>query len=1552
MSETTITFFGVPEWFEQGPGPVVDGNGAFIGTGAVVALATHPAQAGVVYAATSGGGVWRSLDAEVGTATPDWQPLTDQYPSTALGAITLSHRDPSTVYAGTGTFASFEPSGGAVGLFRSSDGGATWEVTGADKLYGIIIRSLATSAVPDSGNEALLVAALNGYLNGISGGIFRSEDGGTTLTPLSAPAGTVLPAGEGWALAADPALPGRVYAAIGSPPPTGNAIYRSDDGGKTWTPTIAGIDATRLGSASWIRLAVAAGRVYTGLISGGQLVGLFTATSGATAEQWSEIPLPRGTSNAVNPLSEGKWKFAMEAAAGSLYVGGDGGGIWRCDLSDPSAPRWERLSKLVGVTGDTVPSDSASLQKLNVHDDCQHLAIDAAGDLLAATDGGVYRLVNPARDPQRGARQWYAIAAKMRNNEAFSVGYDTLNRIAVVGTADNGCAEQTQQGSRTWLLIQDALLEEGGDGGGVAVDNSDPGVTLRYSMSNTAGAGLETIWRRSYDHTNHLTKSENILLAKPETPDVNYSALRTSDRSHSGYFALNNLQGEGSRMLVGGDGLYESIDGGATALEIPLTDPSSKPHTGVLAMAYGAMQDGVPQPDVAYVGLGDGTLWLRPPGGSFQQVNSYRGGVIAKVVMDLQDWKRAYVLDNANVWLTEDGGASTNWLDCTGNLLGIVADAQHGTLMQTMQIIPQSVGGGEAVLVCAAGGVFRSLNARTDQGAMWTLFGRNLPATYGHDVQYYPPASRSNGLVGDVLVASLYGRGAWVLEQASRDLFNPAEMQITSSAGPNTIRLARNRFVPALLEVFAPDGSTVPTTTVPLIALSRITIVCHGTGNRVTLDCSNGLIFVLDGIVVMGDPGVGTTLALTGGQANQQSILLGPSATGSVSVDGMQVRYEGIGSIASDIATRQTVIETETTPTTRSLSNGNPINGAQGLQLFEASNTGQFTVTVTRTDDVTLDLRKGSGRLDIDGLWGAPMNLRHLTVLTGPTQDVRIITTPEAVPVEVRGGGGTGTVGSVTIGSTTGSGGSLAAVRGPVQVSNAGGQTQLIVSAFLDPASTTAELASGSLSGLGPATISFAPSDLASLTVLGSAGGTTFTVEDTIPTGTTTLFGGVAPNALLGGGSINSLQVRGTSGPLDYTTGNGVDMVSLGAPTPNGSRVAPIQGPVTIQCLAQGNVNVTIDDSGETAAKDVGITATGVLGLTTAAITLDGGANAPNGLQIRSGRGQVFYSIVDTPPTFTVGLHGQGSDIVNVNATRQSLAIDGATAVTLGNQLMGLTLLKADVRVGANPGGTTQLTLDDRGNPHPVSMEIDSSAVRGLSAAALDFSAATLRDLGVLCGNGDNQVRVSNTPSSASTFIGLGTAPDHVDVLAISGPLVINAPADVSHKVIVGSTAPDVQKDELATIKGTIKIEGAPDTVDLVVSDARGLGQHDAALTSQEITGLAPDSLTYEPLHSLDLRLGPSGNVLRVSGIVLPGGASAHCGGHDRVGVIVSGTAPSDLLVVGGPVGEDTLEVIAEGGGQVQATPEQPSTPGVVRVTYPNGTSSVIQHQGIRHVLS
>ena len=110
---------------EAGPAAVVDDSGKFLGGGAVVDLAAHPSDAAVIFAATAGGGVWRTTDADPASLEPTWTPCTDQLPSTAVGAVAFAPGDSTgqTVLAGSGTFASWPPTGPSVGLYKSTDGG-------------------------------------------------------------------------------------------------------------------------------------------------------------------------------------------------------------------------------------------------------------------------------------------------------------------------------------------------------------------------------------------------------------------------------------------------------------------------------------------------------------------------------------------------------------------------------------------------------------------------------------------------------------------------------------------------------------------------------------------------------------------------------------------------------------------------------------------------------------------------------------------------------------------------------------------------------------------------------------------------------------------------------------------------------------------------------------------------------------------------------------------------------------------------------------------------------------------------------------------------------------------------------------------------------------------------------------------------------------------------------------------------------------------------------------------------------------------------------------
>src|SRR5260370_6722276 len=108
------------QWTFIGPRPTIHPVFQFT-SGRVTGLAIDPRDANVVYAATGGGGVWKTTD---GGAT--WSPLTDTQPSLVIGAIALDPSNPDTGYAGTGQGLNVPTDHYGVGILKSTDRGATW----------------------------------------------------------------------------------------------------------------------------------------------------------------------------------------------------------------------------------------------------------------------------------------------------------------------------------------------------------------------------------------------------------------------------------------------------------------------------------------------------------------------------------------------------------------------------------------------------------------------------------------------------------------------------------------------------------------------------------------------------------------------------------------------------------------------------------------------------------------------------------------------------------------------------------------------------------------------------------------------------------------------------------------------------------------------------------------------------------------------------------------------------------------------------------------------------------------------------------------------------------------------------------------------------------------------------------------------------------------------------------------------------------------------------------------------------------------------------------
>jgi photosystem II stability/assembly factor-like uncharacterized protein len=197
---------------------------------AVAGVASQPF---VFYYGATGGGVWKSTDGGI-----NWESVSDGsvFGTGSVGAIGVSDSDPNVVYVGMGE----SPIRGNVshgdGMYKSTDGGKTWKRIGLDDT-----RQISRVRVHPRNPDLVYVAAL-GHVWGPNDqrGVFRSKDGGKTWERVLArgdKAGAI-------DLILDPTNPNILYAGFwevyrkpwtlesGGP---GGGIFKSTDGGDTWT---------------------------------------------------------------------------------------------------------------------------------------------------------------------------------------------------------------------------------------------------------------------------------------------------------------------------------------------------------------------------------------------------------------------------------------------------------------------------------------------------------------------------------------------------------------------------------------------------------------------------------------------------------------------------------------------------------------------------------------------------------------------------------------------------------------------------------------------------------------------------------------------------------------------------------------------------------------------------------------------------------------------------------------------------------------------------------------------------------------------------------------------------------------------------------------------------------------------------------------------------------------------------------------------------------------------------------------------------------------------
>jgi photosystem II stability/assembly factor-like uncharacterized protein len=214
--------FSDMRWREIGP----------MRAGRTRALAGVPSQPATFYLGAVNGGVWKSTDAGA-----TWHSVWDSQPSGSIGTIAVSLSDPETVYVGSGEGLQRPDLSTGDGVYKSTDGGATWTHLGLSD--GQQIGQIAID--PKDANRVFVAVTGHPYGPNEERGLFRTIDGGKTWKKILY-VNDKTGASE---VQIDPQNPKIVFAGMwqrqeapwenGSWIGADGGLFRSTDGGDTWT---------------------------------------------------------------------------------------------------------------------------------------------------------------------------------------------------------------------------------------------------------------------------------------------------------------------------------------------------------------------------------------------------------------------------------------------------------------------------------------------------------------------------------------------------------------------------------------------------------------------------------------------------------------------------------------------------------------------------------------------------------------------------------------------------------------------------------------------------------------------------------------------------------------------------------------------------------------------------------------------------------------------------------------------------------------------------------------------------------------------------------------------------------------------------------------------------------------------------------------------------------------------------------------------------------------------------------------------------------------------
>ena len=715
--------------------------------GRAVAVAGVPGDPATFYFGSVGGGVWKTTDAGM-----VWTPLFDRQPAPSIGAIAVAPSMPNVVYAGTGEADIRSQIGFGDGIYKSTDAGQTWTNVGLRDT-----RQISKIVIDPRDPNTVFVAAL-GHVYGPNPerGVFRSTDGGKHWTkvlyegPDLGAADLVLAPGTSTLYATlwnAKRPPWSQYAPVEGP---GSGLYRSTDGGEHWTH----LTGRGLPDGQWGRAGVAAApggkRVYT-LIDAKDSSGLYRSEDGG--ESWTR-------SCADKRLTERSWYFSNVTV-------------------DPNHPDTLFIPN-VAVFRSTDSGQTFSVFKGAPGGDDYHILwIDPAESrrMLLGSDQGTNVTLN-------GGQTW-STWFNQPTAQMYHVTTDNQFPYVVYGSQqDSGTAAVPSRTNHGEIDARDWFAVGGAEAGYIAVDPKDPDI---FFVGDTYGTLSRFDRRTGQSHT--ITPW--LLREGGFAGSLNVQKYRFSWTS-----PLVFSPQDPNILYFGAQKLLKTTDGGLRWQEIsrdltgdtrPDRTPIAAPVTAENAMAagFGVIYAIAPSPlqsGQIWVGTDTGLIHLTRDGGQhWDNVTPHglpRWSRVTQIEASHFDPTEAYATvdrhrlhdyrpylyrtrDYGKTWtLAVDGLAEPAYLN------GVREDpARRGLLYAATE---------------------RNVAVSFDDGGHWQSLQLNMPACSVRDLVVH----------GDDLVIATFGRGFWILDNASplRQIGAPSAADTFLYKPAQAIRISSDEF--------------------------------------------------------------------------------------------------------------------------------------------------------------------------------------------------------------------------------------------------------------------------------------------------------------------------------------------------------------------------------------------------------------------------------------------------------------------------------------------------------------------------------------------------------------------------------------------------------------------------------------------------------------------------------------------------------------------------------------------------------------------------------------